>query len=424
MCVSEIVMQVLRPTYITALLLVGTLMLQGQDPDWASRWDTLTPLPDDRYAHASCVIDDKIYLVGGYISGFTAAKNIIQIYDTESDSWEIVDMSHQFKRGFPSALSIEGKIYVLGGAKGQPPVDSDNHTYFSLDVWDAESYTWQVRANVPGDNLGPSCVLNNSIYVVGGFNYDPGPVEKTYRYDIEKDKWERVADLNKARVLPGIVAHKGKIYAFGGITKEMYSAGLGDITCEIYDPGSDTWTPGPELPDRWYFLGKEGILSINDDILIFGACRGPWARHNAEDRVYLLNGNTNQWEIYDSVPGYGSFYCVERVANKLYLLGRISPNNFSYEISHLLSEQEETAGILIYPNPVISQCRIIFSTLKPGYVHVNIRNSLGLLVKQLGLGTLPVGEYEIPVDLSGLEAGIYFVSLFADNVSCQLLIKE
>ena len=426
--------------FLVVAIFLAPARLSSQVPleSVENNWVGMAPMPEKRYTHASCAIDMKIYVVGGYIDGFLVGKNMIQVYDIETNSWETIDVSHQFDRGFISALSIKDKIYILGGAKGQPPIDDDNHTFFSLDVWDPETDTWQARSNFPGNNLGPTCVIGEYIYVVGGFNYVVGPVKKTYRYDIKKDKWERMADMHIARFNNGLVVNKGKIYSFGGMTKETHTSGTGDTSGEIYDPNTDTWTPGPELPIGQYHLSNSSILNINEDVYICGAARGPWANHNIDQKIYRMDGNTGRWDIFGTVPGFISFYSVTRVANKLYLIGgHGSRRNISFDISHLLSEQEESKsfpftpepadadqGFSLFPNPASSQTRMRFSTREHGELCLEIRNFMGQTVKQVFNASLPAGEHEVPIDLSHLDPGIYFVILHADKVSSQLLIKE
>lgn len=405
---------------------------QLQGDNWMEKYDTLAQMPEQRYCHAACVIDKKIYVMSGFTGVYYArGKNMIQVYDTETDNWEEVKISRQFDRAHISALSVEGKIYFLGGSQGILGTGRDDvYTFFSLDIWDPETNSWQVRASFPGDNLGPACVLDNKIYMTCGYHYLVGPEKTMYRYDIDKDLWERVADMNTARFFAGMVAHQGKIYVIGGITYETHATGLGDRTCEVYDPETDTWSPGPELPFGRFYLNKHSILSVGNDILSFGAAK----RFNSvetDDRIMRLNGRTKQWEFYDSLPDIGATHSAARVGEKIYLMGGwnngVLKTNISYDFSNLLAEQgtqKKPEVFILFPNPVASQTLIRFSTFQSGDVLINICNSMGNMVKQLDVGSLPVGQHEIPVDLSGLRAGIYVVVIRSDRVESRVLIKE
>ena len=59
-------------------------------------------------------------------------------------------------------------------------------------------------------------------------------------------RWQVRRPMTTARKLHGLVAHRGRVYAFGGLTVEGGHRPSRD--CEAYDPATDTWTAIRPLP--------------------------------------------------------------------------------------------------------------------------------------------------------------------------------
>ena len=60
------------------------------------------------------------------------------------------------------------------------------------------------------------------IYVMGGFEPSRETSAATERYDIERDRWRRVADMPVALNHAAAAAYRGRVYVLGG-----YRSGLG-----------------------------------------------------------------------------------------------------------------------------------------------------------------------------------------------------
>lgn len=193
-----------------------------------SRWHTRAQMPTPRTGLAIVVHQDLIYAIGGVSSEGVSAK--VEVYDPQTDSWS-ARSPKPTGVGFASAVEVGGKIYVPGGFDAGPqPIDS-------LEVYDPVADRWEIRAPLP-QPLGAYglAAMNAKVYLFGGRN-EAGYVDSAFRYDPETDAWEELPPLQQARGFLGATALDDRLYVVGGFD---------DITefdtCDLYDPSSESWS--------------------------------------------------------------------------------------------------------------------------------------------------------------------------------------
>ncbi len=73
-------------------------------------------------------------------------------------------------------------------------------------------------------------------------------------------------------------------------------------------------------------------------------------------------------------------------------------------------------SINIFPNPANEQTQIVYNLVKPSSVNITLQNLLGVSVAQIeNVEYKNSGTYSIDYDVSGLENGVYLLSIFAGN---------
>ncbi|XP_076347175.1 kelch-like protein 41 isoform X3 [Tachypleus tridentatus] len=104
---------------------------------------------------------------------------------------------------------------------------------------------WEECGHLPEARHHHVAVLfNRSVYIIGG--YDPQETAKgkplakktCFRYKLDTCKWQKVADMNYARVYHGAVALAGFLYVIGG--KDDEARLLSSV--ELYNSDIDTWS--------------------------------------------------------------------------------------------------------------------------------------------------------------------------------------
>ena len=89
-------------------------------------------------------------------------------------------------------------------------------------------------------------------------------------------------------------------------------------------------------------------------------------------------------------------------------------------------EEEATATTFnVYPNPVEDVAWIDLSLGANEEVRLDVVNLIGQKVVSQDLGTMSAGQTRMPLDLGGLQSGIYLVTLTAgDTVSTLRVTKK
>ena len=134
------------------------------------RWQHSTPLPEARAGYAAGVLHGKLVIAGGtYWEGekgnwtqkiFSARTHI---FDPIGQSWKrLPDAPSPF--GYAASTVVDNKLYVLGGYTGKDV----NRKVFTLER-KGTRYAWNVYGDMPEPRLFAWAVsVGSSIYLLGG----------------------------------------------------------------------------------------------------------------------------------------------------------------------------------------------------------------------------------------------------------------
>jgi hypothetical protein len=98
-----------------------------------------------------------------------------------------------------------------------------------------------------------------------------------------------------------------------------------------------------------------------------------------------------------------------------------SSNNFYIdniligEEASLIQALDQSAKLAIYPNPTSGNANVLVKNMADKHVQLKIMNILGSEVRLLFDGTIISKRQPIEADLTGLENGIYFISVYAEG---------
>ena len=200
------------------------------------------------------VVNGKIYAIGGA----ERSVGIMEEYDPVTDTWtRKTDMPTA--RGFLTTSVVNGKIYAIGGS-----VRTDGPFFSTVEEYDPATDTWTRKTNMPEPRyLHTAGVVNGKIYIIAGSPRNMTASNAVFEYDPSTDAWTRKADAPTVRSLqsPTAGVADGRIYVIGG------DAGPPDAEVEEYDPATDTWTARADMPTP---RGALSITALNDRIYVIG----------------------------------------------------------------------------------------------------------------------------------------------------------
>ena len=281
-----------------------------------SSWTSLTPLPHPTWFlfQDPVAIDGRMHVVAG---------GQIWRYDPASDKWDVLRAPLQSSRVHHSLAAFGGRLYAIGGSKGELGPQS------TVESYDFAEGTWRLRAPLPGPRRDATAlVAGDRIYLLGGFDKTNQPLPILV-YDAVHDAWDTGQSVSKALQCWGAHWIGGRIYILGSqenvprssvlevydpvadtiIQKrplewprnEYATAVLGDriyalggrltkfdeptSSVDVYDPVTDEWTKVADLPKAKSWAGA---LGIGTKIYVMGGVQTEWARpENAVDVLDL-----------------------------------------------------------------------------------------------------------------------------------------
>ncbi len=225
-------------------------------------WETKSPMPTARQGLSTSVVNGKIYAIGGVESSSASFANTekfstVEEYDPATDTWS-TKSPMPTARGWHSANVVDGKIYIIGGARGTTPAEVHVVT---VEVYDPATDTWSQKGDMPvSRGAGSGSMVDGKIYFFGGY----GGKQRVDEYDPSTDTWTQKSEMPTARVGLSTSVLDGKIYLIGGFGHSGYR---GVTTVAFYDPATDTWTTAPDMP-----TGRFGAYSsvVDGKIYVFG----------------------------------------------------------------------------------------------------------------------------------------------------------
>ncbi len=235
------------------------------EPDTDS-WSIGTPMPTPTTHVGSVAVGTDIWFIGGFIGNHPGvATDIVQIYDTKTDSWTAgPNLPNAIGSG--AATFHNNKIHFIGGLL--PDRRTDTSAHLVLDLSDL-SAGWTALAPLPiGLNHHWAETVNGIVYSIGGQQGHDGPItylDVVYAYDPNNDTWNQVASLPRPRshIESSTSVHDNKIIVAGGRDGAFFFDNI-----VIYDPVADAWTALCTMPNP--LLAPVGIAYDNQFILSGG----------------------------------------------------------------------------------------------------------------------------------------------------------
>ena len=234
--------------------LVSLAANEVYDPS-TDTWQVKKPLPSPRSFVSTAAVDSTVYAIGGIHDGFHPdfGTSTVYAYDTGTDSWtQRANMLQPRYAASPGV--VDGIIYNVGG----------NHTEKNCEAYNPATDRWTRKPDIPEAYGGVMVASYGGLIYGFGGGFDR-TFQTLYAYDPKTDGWTQKANMPTARATSQAVVVDGKMYVLGGYT----SYPLGDVLpdLEVYDPVADSWKKLPDMPfPRTMF----GAAAVNGKIYTIG----------------------------------------------------------------------------------------------------------------------------------------------------------
>ncbi|GAH60593.1 unnamed protein product, partial [marine sediment metagenome] len=210
----------------------------------ADSWSYGGEMPAVAEPWRATTLGDKIYV---YASGYVDSKKL-WCYDPIAHTWDTSIPLMNVPRDSAELQAVNGRVYAIGGTNSSDGILS------SVESWAPGETSWTME---PSLNIArktfASAAIGNHIYVFGGQNENGnlGSTEVLTICEPDPDCElipEEIASMSDAHSGAGVVSYEGKLYVWTGYTNYGPSHYNRTVKMEIYDPDTDTWSRGSDVP--------------------------------------------------------------------------------------------------------------------------------------------------------------------------------
>jgi hypothetical protein len=224
-------------------------------------------LKQGRIWHGAVAVGEKIYVIGGSVSGrsFVVRHEVVNGV-TADDSVEIVDLATRTVTAGPrmpaartqfACVHFQGRIYLIGG-KTQDRSSRQAITN-SIAVLEVATGKWSLAAPMPTPRQPAAAVVDGGFLIVaGGFN-GTRALDVVEVYDPRRDAWGTLPPLVTLRSAHSIVFSGDSLFLFGDYAspQELLAYNLRSKQSEVFELG---YTPARHTAavkhsDRIYVIG-------------------------------------------------------------------------------------------------------------------------------------------------------------------------
>ncbi|WP_422104724.1 Kelch repeat-containing protein [Winogradskyella sp.] len=189
-------------------------------------WETSDLEFRKRSGHNLHIYNDEVYVFGGKRPVPTGKKyldDIIEIYNSDSNTISLDETNPNQAVNFASFL-YNDYLITLGGIK---KINKNGSRTYAKDVYFCNLKTgyWYKLGEMPNPKETKGLLINDKIYLIGGFN--SRPLTSIESFDLMTGEWKHEGDLFTGAERPGLAYHKDTIYIYDNGRLSTYNTQTG-----------------------------------------------------------------------------------------------------------------------------------------------------------------------------------------------------
>lgn len=287
----------------------------------ATAWQELPNMPVEKWEAATFVLDEKLYVLGGYGAGVKSSK-ICHIFNPADGSWTRI-------QDLPSAIShvnpvLDGRVvWFAGGFKD----GYKDHVIAEVWNFDLDLDRFTAAPLLPEKRGGGGLErVGRKLHYISGLKEDRD-TDASEHWILDLDEYaqgtaqwrEDGAPMPVPRNQFSSVIFEEKIYLIGGQFHHD-SCQLDQARVDIYDPDTDTWSEGPSLP-KGHSHSEGGTFVHDNKIYMVGGHTTPEGGKKSIDPDILMLAPGCEWELIGKLPIPLSSPAARIIGDKFYVAG-------------------------------------------------------------------------------------------------------
>lgn len=206
-----------------------------------------------------------------------------------------------------ATLLPDGKVLIVGGSKCDVNGCSRQSFPFdrllsSAELYDPATETFSATGSMSIARAFHSATLlnNGTVLVIGGLNPEGGSVATAEIYDPATGSFTRIGDMARARFehTASLLAD-GRVLIAGGLEGDANDFGFFPTpTAEIYDPATQSFSPGGEMPQE--AASHTASVLLDGTVLVAGGRGNTCPSEGAA--VAIFNPASNRFRANVSLP--------------------------------------------------------------------------------------------------------------------------
>lgn len=320
-------------------------------------WASTSTMNYVRWRNKALYYNGYIYVVGGVnsIGGYVKPIERAAVNpDGSLGPWVVLSSSY-LAAGAPQAVIKDGYLYVMGGLveSTSSPV---NTVVRAQILSDGSLGDWQTVNDLNyGRYWSAALATDSAVYIFGGkvqgevFSETVECLLSESVNTTDTGKWTLSENVNSPRVTFPLVAGKGHLFAFGGISANLSDRLSSIEVSDIQNDGSlSAWRIGGSLP---YVLSDAGAVVIGNYVYLIGGQFGDYQDISYVKRAEIKSdGSLGGWISEASLPNSLVDMGVAYANGYIYVTGGASSGNFLGAVYRSKVNTDGSLGSWVYLN--------------------------------------------------------------------------